>query len=399
MIEVGQAGASGMALGLWSRPAGAWKAVLLRAWHEQSEDNIGLIAAGVAFYAFLALVPLLGAVVLSYGLVATPQTVVANVRHLAEVMPGSTAQLVRAQLMHVVTASDGKKGLGLALALALALFGARSGAGAVITALNIAYEEKETRGVVALTLLALGATIAAVLFAIVAMSAVAALGHLAALMPGSSLVLIVAGKILTYVLLTVGGAGIAATLYRFGPARHDAVWRWITPGSVLATGGWLVLTLGFGVYVAHFGNYDATYGSLGAVVVLLTWLYLSSYVFLFGAELNSEIEKASTSIRPASPEPAAATLPAAAAIAPAAPPAPARTDGAALLAAALGARLAPLVGGGRTGWAPALAAGLGLGLARRRAHAEGLALIAVAAGLAWISGRRDPDPRIVRICG
>ena len=150
-------------------PARGWKQVALRTWKQSSEDNVGLVAAGVAFYGFLALVPLLGATVLTYGLIAAPDTVLANVKSLTTVMPADAAKLVGEQLMSVVQTSGGKKGFGLLLAIAIALFGARNAAGSVITALNIAYEEEETRGLIKVNLLALAITIAAVMLAILAM--------------------------------------------------------------------------------------------------------------------------------------------------------------------------------------------------------------------------------------
>ena len=274
----------------WALPAGGWKAVLKRTWAETGRDNVGLIAAGVAFYGFLALVPLLGVTVLSYGLIADQQTVIDDVNRLTAVMPADAARLVGEQLMNVVQASDGKKGFGLLLALALALFGARNGAGAVITALNIAYEEEEKRGFIKVNLLALGITAAAVIVALVAALAIAALGKLEALLPGAPGVVVVAGKLASYLLLLVAGSAAAAALYRYGPSRAQARWTWLTPGSLFAAGGWLLLSLGFGLYVANFGNYNATYGSLSAVVVMLTWMYLSSYILVFGAELNAELE-------------------------------------------------------------------------------------------------------------
>ena len=271
-------------------PWSAWKAIALRSWREAGDDNVGLVAAGVAFYGFVALVPMLGAIVLSYGIVAEPATVMRNMQQLTSVMPADAAKLIGEQLMNVVTTSGGKKGFGLLLALGVALFGARNGAGAIVTALNIAYEEKEKRGFVRLNLLALAMTLAAVGVAVLAMMAVAALGHLEALMPALPGWVAVIGKLLSYLLLACAGAAGAATLYRYGPSRDQADWVWLTPGSALAAVLWLALTVGFGIYVANFGNYDATYGSLGTVVVLLTWLYLSSYILLFGAELNSEFE-------------------------------------------------------------------------------------------------------------
>jgi membrane protein len=160
----------------------------------------------------------------------------------------------------------------------------------VITALNIAYEEKETRSLFRFYLLAVSMTLSAVVVALCALAATAALAYLQHLLPATAPTLVLAGKLLGYVLLTLLAAGIAATLYRFGPSREDAKWEWITPGSLFAALTWLLLTWAFGIYVTRFTNYKASYGSLGAVVALLTWMYLSAYAFVFGAELNSEIE-------------------------------------------------------------------------------------------------------------
>jgi membrane protein len=271
-------------------PAKGWKEVLLRTRKESSKDNVSVVAAGVAFYGFLALVPLLGAIVLTYGLVADPQTVVRHAGELTAVLPAQVAGLIGDQLVNVAQTSGGKKGFGLLLALALALWGARNAATAIITALNIAYEEEEKRGFVKVTLLALLMTVGAVVMALLAGAAIALLAALEHILPDLGMFGIVLGKTLTYVFLGVVAAGAAATMFRYAPSRDKAKWVWLTPGSLFFAITWIVLTLAFGFYVSQFGNYGATYGSLSAVVVLLTWLYLSSYVLLFGAELNSELE-------------------------------------------------------------------------------------------------------------
>ncbi|WP_157218793.1 YihY/virulence factor BrkB family protein [Flavisphingomonas formosensis] len=274
----------------WKLPGAAWKQVAIRTFNEASQDNIGLVAAGVAFYAFLALVPLLGAIVLSYGLVADPQTVIRDMHALTDVMPADAAKLVGEQLMNVVQSSSGKKGFGLLIALAISFYGARNGASSIVTALNIAYEETERRSFLMLNLLALVITAAMVVVMMIALFAVAALGHLEALLPTMPDWVLTIGKIAAYAVMVLAGAAGAATLYRYGPDRARARWVWLTPGSLGAAVSWLLLTLGFGLYAANFGNYGATYGSLSAVIVLLTWLYFSSYVLLLGAELNSELE-------------------------------------------------------------------------------------------------------------
>lgn len=275
----------------WRMPAAAWKDVLLRTWKEQSEDNISLAAAGVAFYGFLALVPLLGAIVLTYGIAADPQTVLHNMRSLTSVLPADVAKLIGQQLMSIVQTSGSKKGLGLFFALAVALWGARNAATSIITGLNIAYEEKEKRSTIRVNLLALAITAGGVVMAVLALLAITALGFLQKLLPHLPGVLIVAGKALSYAALVLGAAAGAATLYRYAPSRPEAKWEWITPGSMFSAILWLLLTLGFGFYVAHFGNYNKTYGALATVVILVTWMYLSAYVFLLAAELNSELEK------------------------------------------------------------------------------------------------------------
>ncbi|HEX8447533.1 MAG TPA: YihY/virulence factor BrkB family protein, partial [Sphingomonas sp.] len=236
-------------------PARGWKDVLVRTYQETGRDNIGLIAAGVAFYAFLAIVPLLGAVVLSYGLIADPATVLHDIRALTAVMPADAARLVGEQLLNVVATSGGKKGFGLALALGLALYGAMKAASAIITALDIAYEQEETRGFVRLNALALAITVGAVVTAILAMVAIAALGHLESVLPDLPAPVLLIGKLLSYLVMAAVGAAAAASLYRYGPDRDQAQWAWLTPGSLLTTVLWLALTLGFGIYVANFGNY------------------------------------------------------------------------------------------------------------------------------------------------
>lgn len=278
----------------WKMSLGRWKEVLVRTWTEQSEDNISLAAAGVAFYGFLALVPLLGAIVLTYGIAADPQTVLSNMKSLTSVLPGDVAKLIGDQLISIVHTSASKKGLGLVVALAVALWGARNAAMSIITALNIAYEEEETRSTIRVNLLALAITAGGVVMAVLALLAITALGYLQTMLPHLPGLLIVVGKLLSYVVLLLGAAAGAATLYRYAPSRPEARWEWITPGSLLSSLLWLVLTLGFGFYVAHFGNYNKAYGTLATVVILVTWMYLSAYVFLLGAELNSELERQTT---------------------------------------------------------------------------------------------------------
>ncbi|MFD1612667.1 YihY/virulence factor BrkB family protein [Sphingomonas tabacisoli] len=271
-------------------PPRGWLDVLKRSWKEMGEDNLSLIAAGIAFYAFLSMVPLLGAIVLSYGLVANPESVVRQLQQLSTMLPADAAQLIGDQLLNVVHTAAGKKGVGLALALALAFWGGTKATGAIVTALNIAYEEEDKRGYVKRTLLNLAMVLGAVVAVGLAMGAIAVFARLQDFLPGAPEVVLWLGRFVSWVVLAAIGAGGAATIYRYGPDRDAAKWTWLTPGSVFAALGWGVLTAGFGFYVANFGHYGATYGSLSAVIVLLTWLYLSALLLLLGAELNAELE-------------------------------------------------------------------------------------------------------------
>lgn len=400
----------------WRMPPSGWKDVLLRTWRESNRDNVGLVAAGVAFYAFLALVPLLGATVLTYGLVASPETVLRNMKALTSVMPVEVAKLIGEQLLNVVGTSGGKKGLGLLLALAIALFGARNAAGAIITALNIAYEEEEKRGFIKVTLLALTITAATVALALASVAVITALRFLASLLPDAPPLVLWLVRVASVLIVAAGAAAAVATLYRYAPSRAKAKWTWLTPGTALSAVGWLLLSVAFGIYVSNFADYGATYGSIGGVIALLTWVYLSSYIFLFGAELNSEFEhqtaRDTTSGAPrplgareawsadhvadgAADEGMGAGTPAShsqrRASEPRAVEAPQPASDHAFMVSRAASRTARLAGGARIGMAASALSTIGLSLLRRKGKAKaGAALIAAAAGLSLLR-RSDED--------
>lgn len=285
-------------------PARGWLDIAKRSWKEAGDDNLGLVSAGVAFYGFLALVPLLAAFVLSYGLIADPAAVGEHVRALSQLLPEQAAELIGEQMVNLTSDAGDKKGFGLLIALALAIYGAMKGAMAIMTALTIVYEEEDTRGFVSRYLTALAITVGAVLIGLIGMGAVLVLGLLDNLMPGSRPFLHGIIRIGFWIMAAAAASFAVAALYRYGPNRSRAKWRWVTPGSLVATAGWLAATLLFALYTANFGSYNATYGALGAVVVLLMWLYISAYVLLLGAEFNSEIEHqtgADTTSGPAQP--------------------------------------------------------------------------------------------------
>lgn len=368
-----------------------WRAVLKRTWTETGSDNIGLIAAGTAFYAFAAIVPMLAATVLCYGLFADAQTVGENIRSLFEVLPADVARIIGEQLATVTQSSDGKQGVGLVIALGIALYGGTKATSSIVTALNVAYEETETRGFIKLNLLAIGMVAGGVVLLLAAIASTTLLAFLRGLIPSAPDIVVAAIRFAGYLLLATFVVSAAALLYRYGPSRAKPRWSWLSPGAIAATLLWLAGTAGFGVYVANFGNYGATYGSLSAVIVLLTWLWLSAYVFLLGAELNSELERQTvhdTTTGAPVPMGARRAVVADTVVSQDIPTATAPESSSGTAGTAAKMKIAARLAGGPIGLPSALIAGAGFA-ALRRGSVSGLALVALAAGLAW--RRRDGD--------
>ncbi|KQN82214.1 hypothetical protein ASE90_11040 [Sphingomonas sp. Leaf67] len=255
------------------------------------DDNIGIIAAGIAFYVFAAIVPTLGAVVLSYGLFAEAETVRRNIEGVFASLPKDAASIISDQLLTVVESSNDKQGIGLVVALLLAWYGATKGSAAIITGLNVAYDTDESRGFVRLNLLKFAVVAGGVLMIFAAIGTTMLLAFLSGLIPNAPVAVLAVIRVVGFMLLAVLVVTAAAILFRFGPDHRQPRWIWLSPGSGGATLLWLAGTAGFGFYVSNFGNYGATYGSLSAVIVTLTWLWLTAYVFLLGAELNAELER------------------------------------------------------------------------------------------------------------
>jgi membrane protein len=271
-------------------PPAGWKDILLRAWSEVSDANLFLVAGGVTYAILLALFPGLAALVSLYGLLLDASQIEKQVATLSGVLPEQAQQMLAAQLHSLVQSSSGALGLSAILALLLALWSASRGMSGLITALNIAYEEHEKRGFFKLNLIALGLTVGLTIAGIVVVALVAVLPAAVDFLPLGSF-----GKWLLLILewpLLVGFVLVGlAVMYRYAPARDEPQWKWVSPGAGAAVTLWIITSIGFTVYVAHFNSYDKTYGSLGGVIILLTWLYISSFVILFGAVINAQSEK------------------------------------------------------------------------------------------------------------
>ena len=271
-------------------PPAGWKDVLTRVRVEAKDDGVTLMSAGVAFYALLALVPGLVALISIYGLLAEPSDVEEQVTSTLSAAPVEVRELVTAQLEAIVSSAGGDAVAGALIGLVLALWSASSGVGHLVEAINRTYDEKETRGFVRLKLISLALTVGSVLFIVVAFAVIALLPALLAKTGLGASGRIVVG-LLRWVLLLGGMTLGLAVLYRYGPDRDDARWRWVSPGAVVAAVMWVLGSAIFSVYTANFARYNETYGSLGAVVVLLLWLFLTALVVIIGAEINCELER------------------------------------------------------------------------------------------------------------
>ncbi|WP_408895700.1 YihY/virulence factor BrkB family protein [Nocardioides sp. R1-1] len=271
-------------------PPRGWRQVVRRAWQESKTDQVPLMAAGVAFYTFLALFPAMIAAVLVYGLVRDPADVEAQAGEIADALPADAASLLTDQMTAVASTPQQSLGLGLVVALVLALWSASGGVGNVMTAINVAYDEEETRGFVKRKLLALGLTLGAIAFVVVALGLVAAAPALLdeVVGAGPSRWALEAAR---WVGLVLAMAVALAVLYRLAPDRDDPQFRWVSVGAVVATVAWVVASVGFSLYVDNFGSYNKTYGALAGVVVLLLWLWITMFLVLLGAEINAEAEQ------------------------------------------------------------------------------------------------------------
>lgn len=272
-------------------------------------DNISLVAAGVAFYVMLSIFPALAAMVSLYALVGDPDDVAARVSDYGNLLPPEALKLITDGLHNFAKTAGTTLSWALGTSLVLALWSARNGVSSIMTGLNIAYEETETRSFIAQTAIALGLTLGAIVFAVVVIFAIAVVPILLAFLPFGPLagtLLSIARWPILAILVAVG----FAVIYRYGPSRKRASWRWISWGSGIATVLWLGGSILFSLYVSEFGSYDATYGALGAVVVLLLWLWVSAIVLLVGAEIDGELDqRAETTGSPLAAVPAGAAKP------------------------------------------------------------------------------------------
>lgn len=270
-------------------PWRAWKDVTLRVVDEQGKDNLGIVAAGVAFYFILAMPPAIASIVSIYGLVSDPHEVSQQLSAISRIMPSEAHSIIQDQLNRLVQQSGGTLSIGVVIGLLLTLWSANKGTKALISSLNIVYNEEEKRSIIKLNAWSLMMTAVGVVTILVALGLLVALpaviGKLG--LPGFIQGLFVYARWPLLALLVIVGLSL---VYRLAPDRDRPQWRWVTWGSVLAALLWIAGSFLFSFYVANFGSYNKTYGSLGAIVILMVWFFFSSYLVLLGGELNAELE-------------------------------------------------------------------------------------------------------------
>jgi membrane protein len=269
-------------------PKRGWIDIGRRVMAEMKDDHIPVVAAGCAFYAWVALIPALIALITVYGLVASPQQVADHIDQLTRGVSPDVAEVIREPIEAATQTTDRALSIGLIASLAVALWSASGGMDGLIKGINVAYDEAprsfpRRRG------LALLLTFGAIVFVILAVGLIAGV-PIAVNWLGLGEDARIGGQIASYVLLLLLVMIALGVLYKVAPHRDNPQFRWITVGTVIAALLWLIGSVAFSLYVENFGNYNQTYGALGGVIILNLWLFLTMYVVLFGAEINSEME-------------------------------------------------------------------------------------------------------------
>ena len=255
-----------------------------------SRNRLVANSGSVAFFGLMAIFPAIATVVSLYGMFADPHTITSHLNLLKDVFPQSVIGLIRYQIMRVAGRSNSLQSLTFFGSLLIALWSANSGMSALFDALNVVYGEKEKRSLLRFYATTLAMTLASVVFVVVALAGVVVLPIVWNFVGFHSSVDKLLDLLRWPVLFAVDTISLDI-LYRVGPSRTGAKWRWMTWGSIAATFAWVGASILFSWYVAAFDSYDRVYGSLGAVIGFMTWIWVSVLIVLIGAALNAELER------------------------------------------------------------------------------------------------------------
>ena len=269
--------------------AAGWKRILMRVKDRIEEDNLTIVAAGVAFYAFLAIFPALMALLSIYGLAVDPQQAERQISQLSGMMPEQAFSVIRERVENLLSTPGSALGWGMALGILISLWSANAGTKSLFKGIDIAYETKNERGFIKQNALTLLFTLGAIITLLLSMALIVIFPAIVNTfgLPGNieSLINWLRWPLLAGIVILV-----ISLIYRYAPDRKTPKFKWVLAGAFLATVLWLIASLGFSFYVSNFGNYGEMYGSISAVVILLLWLFLTSFIILLGAEVNSASE-------------------------------------------------------------------------------------------------------------
>ena len=272
-----------------SIPIAGWNDIIWRVVRAVPENRLIANSGGVAFFALMSIFPAIATIVSIYGIVADAHTIVSHVNSLAGIFPRGVLELIKQQVLLVAAKSNDRLSAASMVAFFIALWSANSGMSALFDALNVIYGEKEKRSLVRFYASTLAMTLASVVFVVAALIGVVILPlawrFAGFVMPAHDILGFLRWPILLLIVTTA-----LSVIYRFGPSRRDAKWRWVTWGSIAAAGAWVGASMIFSWYVTAFDSYNRIYGSLGAAIGFMTWIWLSVLIILLGAELNAEME-------------------------------------------------------------------------------------------------------------
>lgn len=266
-----------------------WKQIMLRVKDRIEEDNLTIVGAGVAFYAFLAIFPAIMALLSIYGLAVDPQQAEQQISRLSGMMPEEAFSVINERVENFLSTSGSALGWGTALGILISLWSANAGTKSLFKGIDIAYETKNERGFIKQNALTLLFTLGAIVTLLISMALIVIFPAIVNTfgLPGNieSLVSWLRWPLLAGIVIFV-----ISLIYKYAPDRKTPKFKWVLVGASLATVLWLIASLGFSFYVSNFGNYGEMYGSISAVVILLLWLFLTSFIILLGAEVNSATE-------------------------------------------------------------------------------------------------------------
>lgn len=272
-----------------------WKDTLTSVKNEIKHDRISMVSAAMAYYILFALVPALTSVVLIYAWVSNPNEIAGHIAKAKEVLPAEMMDTINTQLQALAGNASSRLGFGAIFTVLLSLFAASKGSKAAIEAMNIIHGEEEKRGFFRLNALGMAMTFLGAILAILAMGVIVGIPAVTSFLKIGADLQIIATVGSWFILLGIFSFYLS-TLYYFGPNREKRKWKWISVGAVVAAVLWAIVSALFSWYAKEFGNFNKTYGSLGAVIVVMTWFYLSSFVVLLGGEINAVLEERSSNV-------------------------------------------------------------------------------------------------------